>query len=78
MTDLAFSAAQAKRLLREPVWVDYTVGGLLPVCGFLVPWGLFESSFGFGRDFFRAACHARDTARQWAGCGRPRVVKLYG
>ena len=29
----------AKRLLGEPVWVDYVVAGLLPVCGFLLTWG---------------------------------------
>ena len=28
-----------KGLLGEPVWVDYAVASLLPVCGFLVPWG---------------------------------------
>jgi hypothetical protein len=28
-----------KRLLGEPVWVDYAVAGLLPVCGFLILWG---------------------------------------
>ena len=32
-------ASAAKRLLGEPVWVDYAVAGLLPVIGFVVPWG---------------------------------------
>ena len=31
-------ASATKRLLGEPVWVDYTVAGLLPVCGFLLTW----------------------------------------
>ena len=31
-------ASAAKKLLGEPVWVDYTVAALLPVCGFVVPW----------------------------------------
>jgi hypothetical protein len=31
-------ASAAKRLLREPVWVDYAVASSLPVVGFLVPW----------------------------------------
>jgi hypothetical protein len=31
-------ASAAKGLLGEPVWVDYTVAALLPVCGFVVPW----------------------------------------
>ena len=32
-------ASAAKRLLGEPVWVDYTVAAFLPFAGFLVPWG---------------------------------------
>ena len=32
-------ASAAKRLLGEPVWVDYTVAAMLPFTGFLVPWG---------------------------------------
>ena len=32
-------ASAAKKLLGEPVWVDYAVAGLLPVCGFLLLWG---------------------------------------
>ena len=31
--------SSVKRLLGEPVWVDYTVAALLPVVGFTVPWG---------------------------------------
>jgi hypothetical protein len=31
--------SSAKRLLGEPVWVDYIVAALLPVAGFTVPWG---------------------------------------
>jgi len=29
----------AKRLLGEPVWVDYAVAAMLPFTGFLVFWG---------------------------------------
>ena len=32
-------ASAAKRLLGEPVWMDYAAAGLLPVIGFVVPWG---------------------------------------
>jgi hypothetical protein len=32
-------ASAAKRLLGEPVWVDYTVAAMLPFTGFLVLWG---------------------------------------
>jgi hypothetical protein len=29
----------AKKLLEEPVWVDYTVTAMLPFTGFLLLWG---------------------------------------
>lgn len=32
-------ASAAKGLLGEPVMVDYAVAALLPVLGFLLPWG---------------------------------------
>ena len=33
-------ASATNKLLGEPVLVDYVVAGLLPVAGFLVPWGV--------------------------------------
>jgi hypothetical protein len=41
----------ATGLLGESLLVDYAVASSLPVVGFLVPWGAFTCSFGFGRDF---------------------------
>jgi hypothetical protein len=41
----------ATRLLGESVLVDYAVASSLPVVGFLVLWGAFTCSFGFGRGF---------------------------
>jgi hypothetical protein len=35
-------ASAAKKLLGEPVWVDYTVAAILPFTGFLVPWGVIR------------------------------------
>jgi hypothetical protein len=32
-------SSAAKKLLGEPVWVNYTVAAMLPFAGFLVLWG---------------------------------------
>jgi hypothetical protein len=41
----------AKRLLGEPVWVDYAVAALLPVCGFLLTWGAIRLIVWIGAGF---------------------------
>ena len=57
-------ASAAKRLLGEPVWVDYTVAAMLPFTGFLSLGGYSRSRLDLG-GILRAAARTQPRQGGW-------------